>query len=433
MNKKRGNITKILAVILALALTLGLSLGAPLRIAAAEDSQEDAGAPDPVEVVYALALKEIEDFRVNVNEESAKLFVDNEDIIGLISDYADILKEAVSSVRIWSVASDTRDAEALYQELRLTVQSVMNSYGTYVIAASSVIQNLNPDNSYPFGWPIEDDRCYLAEIYEKEKTLAVMACWFNDDGAIQTAVIPMVGDAAFDFEDIYPMAEDWKVRERSWDLLKRLRSAKPEKDLDEYMQMMLKRVAAHAGQDYLTQMNVPDAAMYFASQCKRFAGKPYAVLSWSSSEIGEAIMELLTELSAEESGEELSEDMRQMAEKYLLSIMDGTVLNGMIGAEPLSASSVVSTSYAVSGLEDEDTFRWYYFKNPDGGSLVCAVSAVRNGNDCYDFSAAPVYYSDFTEQVLEMVRNGGDEEISSENTRDAMLLFLVRYAEEIEP
>ena len=85
------------------------------------------------------------------------------------------------------------------------------------------------------------------------------------------------------------------------------------------------------------------------------------------------------------------------------------------------------------GLDEEDCYRWYFFKNTDGSTIVCAVSAILNGNGCYDFNAGPIYFSSITEQILNLVQNGGYEDMPSESNEEAMMLLLIRYAEEIQP
>ena len=433
-------LTAVAAVILSLCLWMEL----PLRTVAANSSseeetderQDNSGAPDPVQIVYAIALEEMSDLRTYVKEDHISYYSASPEVNAAAAAYGESLRLAGSMqfVRIWSISSEEKEAEDLYREVILALNSVRNISSITEIAASTIIQSLNYDNSYPYDWPMNDDPVFLAEIYGLTGLQAVMICYYNTDGAIQTYTLPVFGELSFDFESIYSRYKDWNVRERSLDILEELISALSEKDLDDYMQMMIDRVAAHGSQDYLSQATATEAIAAYAEKCRLFEGKPYAVLSWNSKVFGEALMDYIYAAAAAEDQTEVpEEELLEYTKTYALAVLGGNVLNGYMGAEPIAASSVTASSYSASGLEVEDTVRWYYYKDQDGDTVVCAVSATRNGNGCYDFSAGPVFHSDFTEQVLDLVRNGGYEALLPQSGEGMMLQLIVPYAEEITP
>ena len=432
---------RLMMAVLAVLLAFSLWITLPVQSLAGEDStgetgegKDESGAPDPVQVVYAIGLKEIEDLQENVTEENATLYTDEPGVLALVSEYEEGLADVMPYIRVWSVNAEETSPEDLYRDIIVAVSSVRNTFGVSSVAASAVIMKMNPDNSYPYGWQLEDDPCYFAEIYSGGRQLAVMVCWFNEDGAIQTMTLPMVGEMSCGMKNIFFMADGWEIRDRTFDVLERLISASSEKTLDDYMQIMLDRVAAHGDTEYLSMVGASDALLEYGKQCKRFSRKPYAVLSWKSAEFGEALMDLVSELMPEEDQSDLPDNnIQELSKQYALSLLGGTMLNGMLGSEPLAAGSLTAASYSASGLDEEDCYRWYFFKNTDGSTIVCAVSAVRNGNGCYDFSAGPIYFSSITEQILNLVQNGGYEDMPSESNEEAMMLLLIRYAEEIEP
>ena len=394
---------------------------------AAEDGQ-DSAVPDPAQVVYAIAMKEMKEFREGVTDKTVRLFIDNDEVVTLAADYSSSLEGAELTARIWSVSSMEDSPERIAQLLMIAVNNASGSYGADAVAAATIVRRLNMDNSYPYSWEMEGDRCYFAEISDPERVRAVLVCYFNDDGAIQTSAMPMLGGMTFDFESAYPFMESWKVQEHSVDPLALLVPMNTEKTLDEYMLEMTGRVAAAADPDRLKEMQAPEALLPYCEKCRVFAEEPYAVLGWKSTEIGS----LFLSMAASELGETLSSDLQKVMDQYVLSIVGGTMMNSSLGAEPLAAGSLLSVSYAVSGPEAEDTFRWYYYETEDGAPLVCAVNIVHNGNDCYDLSASPVFDTETAARVLAGVRAGGEGGASEGGDTDVFAQLLINSAEEIE-
>ena len=103
--------------------------------AAAEDKQ-DAAALDPAQVVYAIAMKEMKEFREGVTDKTVRLFIDNDEVVTLAADYSSSLEGAELTARIWSVSSMEDSPERIAQLLMIAVNNASGSYGADAVAAA---------------------------------------------------------------------------------------------------------------------------------------------------------------------------------------------------------------------------------------------------------------------------------------------------------
>ena len=382
----------------------------------AEPKETDrSAAPDPAAAVLAIAEKEFTELIAGITEERVELFVTDPAVLDLTEDRKQRMSAGDREIRLYSVTRSEGfrlSAEELFQGLIAAVTAGNNACGITTVQASSIIQKLNPDNSYCYPGEADENTLYIAELRNDKTVTACMICLFNGHHAIMTNTIPVFT------EDFAPrqlielimcelagekkpavdrlQTEALPLKEDVAAVLARLTPQKAGTEKGEALiEETADKAAEHAGADYLQALQVPEPVIPLCEACSVFGDSPKQTLKWDLSGL-EALN--IGELLYKTAGQTLifsDQELRDM----LLTTLPQLIIGSYSGTTAVAACSVISVATSVSGLKPADTgVYWLFYETDEGEPIVLWISILENGNGCCDVSAVPL----FAEKVISL-------------------------------
>ena len=308
-------------------------------------------------------------------------------------------------------AADLPGKTSLSALLSSLVMSRINTYGVQMIAASSVIPQLNPDNSYPYPWDGADLPFYVAETLIDGQARAITLIGFNEYHAVTASVTPLLSAVDFDLSSFLGQLKDeYSIVGKPVDissvetagvLEKLVPSARSRETAEDLALKLAGIICDKASTDYLSSMNTPEEVIAFCLRCRAFSGTPSRIVRFTDLDFSEEALASLIDTDEDLSAERLDYIRRTVIRQQ------GTILNSMIGSTAIAASSIMTANLAASGLREESTVLWLCYEDEDKDHsfpFVLAVSVIKNANDCYDLTAAPIYGS-LTDYILPYAEN----------------------------
>ncbi len=368
------------------------------RVEQTEETPSLDDAPDPAAVALAIAEKEWEEVYAGIDEESLQMYTGVSEIISHCLTFREDAESDDPEIRLYEVSfrknaafSEAADCFTPLQLFNLSVQQTVNAYGSNIIAAVSVMRNLNADNSYPCAWDLSGSPLYAAEVTVDEKPMAVIGVFFNEYHAIETAAIPLPFALPDDAESYFDYAKSAGVRTDPVDtdalktegVLSELASAGgPSRNADEMASLLAQMVAEKAEEDILVALRTPEVVLPYCTRFQACSEEPDRVIRWDASGPSEELLKEVTGMQDPTDRER--EQLRRM-----LVTQQAMFLNGRVGTTAVAAGSQLATELAVSGLE-EDAMFWLYYEDADE-PCVLVVTMLENGNGCFDLTATPLY------------------------------------------
>ncbi len=424
---------------------------------------EEPIMPDPITVVLAVANKEARELVDGISEEGVKLYVSEAEVLTAAMEFkAQAIPERMETALYEVMTEQKADLEEkreLFRICQMLPTAYLNSYGVVITATSSVIRNMNSDNSYNYPWMSDDLPVYVVVESVDGWACAAVVCFFNEYGALETVTFPLpvsgqfsvarqllyaiidgdLGWSSSEFEEaleaacedgrignellekaesgdeeailmILDILADWRVpklRKVSLDgvktseypdILKSLMPAKTQMSAEAVARKLAGAVAQRANEAYLQKTNTPDEMIDLCLSCAAFDTEPARVIRWDASDFD--VFSLGSEFGLEDGV--LSEDELRM----LLAFQLPALLNGNAGVRELAAYSIMTVNTAVSGLTDGDAVFWLCYEDEGSVPFVCSVSVLKNSNDCYDVSAGPIFAQEFTAFLLARTADG---------------------------
>ena len=427
-----------------------------------EITETPGEAPDPLDVVMCILKREITDLLGAVTEDSLKLYVQDAETIQRAKQYIDGIDMIPGyDIRLYTIRTadavalipGMEPAESAYLQAIMTVNSYNNTMGTAKAAAASVIRNLNRNNSYNYGWSTDRDIVYVAEMLVGGQIRLVTFCRFNENYAVETNTVPVMGDGlelevllyrafaegtieALGLEEQFEKAmEEGKISEELAQKIEEGGAAGAEaleeaislvsgrnivlpklervtdffgvtseldvralpgvsgadKTPEEFALQLAKTVAGRARQDYLQAARIPDSVRDKCLKAAVFAGTPDRIVRIDLSGFR---LDEYPEIKESIPFELTEEEAAVVIAQALTSTM-----NGMNGADTNAGASVLTCTAAVSGLSADNAAWWLCYDTEDG-TLVCAVTLAKNANGCFDWYATPVFSGEPVDGML---------------------------------
>ena len=389
----------------------------------AEDADKSA-ALDPAAAALAIAEKEFGELIAGITEERIAWFSAGPEVMDTALGAKLRMSAGIREIRLYSVTRSEGfrlSGEELFQSLIAAVTAGNNACGITTVQASSIIQKLNPDNSYCFPGDADENTLYLAELRNDKTVTACVICLFNGHHGIMTQTIPvfteefaprqlitlilsgMTGEKKPAVERL--QRETLPLKEKNAGaVLARLTPLKAGTEkVEALIEEMAGKATEHAGADYLQAVYVPESMIPLCEACSVFGNSPKLTMKWDLSGLEtDRIGELLSVTAGEVSGFS-DEALRNMLLTNLPQIINGRFCT----ASEIAAASVISAGTSASGLKSADTGLYWLFYETDGEKTVAlSVSVIENRNGCYDVSAVPIYSEELISLALEREADG---------------------------
>ncbi len=375
-----------------------------------------SAVPDTKETVLAIAAKEWKELTEDIEKDALTMYSNDEEILQISLGYRDTVQTADPVYDLYSFSGDPLPSgNSPLETVAALVQNHINSYGTRWIAASSILRQLNKDNSYPYPWETDGLPTYAVEVSAEGVVRAVILIRFNEYHAVMTDTFPLFGASDFSLAEAVKTADLKKdlsfVHEGTFpsqsyeEVLSLLvPSSSSNADIEDLIGHLAQAIAEKADPDYLKERGIPDDLFNLCLRCAVFAEKPFRVIRWDlSAPSPETLLSLL-------GVEDVSEEEK---ERLLSSIPDQmpAFLNSGVGSSVVSSASIMSQYTAVSFRTDMDELYWYCWEGDDG-LLVLSVRTKTNANGCVDIMATPVYA---VNEVLDLLDAAEDDTLSFED------------------
>ena len=390
-----------------------------------EEVPPSEDAPDPAAAALAIAEKEWEELYSGIDEEGVQLFTNDQEIISHCLSFRENAESDDPQISLYEV-SFRKNAEIMeyadyYSPLQLyalSVQNIVNTYGTHIMAAVSVIRNLNADNSYPWAWDVPDSTLYVAEVTVDGEPRAFIGVFFNEYHAVETAAIPLPFVLPDDYTTFADYAKEAGMKAESVDtdslktkgVLSQLVPFGGSSQTAEEMAVELAHmVAERADKSVLAAFQVPEDIIAYCSRFEVCSDEPDRVIRWDMSGPSEGLIKELA-------GDEDVTDKQLEQFRRMLTTQQAQFLSARVGTAAVAAGAQLTTGLSMSGLE-EDALLWLCYGDDDD-LCVLVVSVTRNGNGCFDLNVAPLYDVNL---VMELLDGADGDELSLDDLVNALM------------
>lgn len=388
----------------------------------AEPKETDrSAAPDPASAALAIADKEFAELIAGITEERIKVFSDDP----AVREAAVSIKQSMSAgdrkIRLYSVTLDEDfpwSAEEFSMYFALAVSASNNVSGMTESAAVSIVQKLDPDNSYCYPGDADGNTLYLAELQNDGIVTAFMICFLNEKHAIVTNTMPVLAED-FAPRQMISLAMTGLI-DKDLPALKRLRNEKlPLKEdtapvlerltpseagsvkADALITELAGKAAEHAEPSYLAKINAPEGVKPLCQTCSVFRDPPKLTLKWDLSGLSKEEIGKLLLGAAEETAGFSEQELRNMLLTGIPQFLNSSFGWGNV------AGSLISVGTSASGLKPADAgVYWLFYETDEEETVVLSISIIENGNDCCDISAVPILYDEAISLGLEYAEDG---------------------------
>ena len=372
---------------------------------------------DPVSFAYSVALREFKEMIDVITPDHIRIFTSDEDINELALFYKNDM-EAITSFKTKIFICEPNPIEYAYRtciELGNALMNAMAPYGSTCISAVSVISSMNQNNSYWCGnAEALKNKVYLVQFSSEGKTRAIVICYFNYHGCLETVTVPIFDNVSFNLKKAlagYKLdsVKSPKINDEQVDALifASLDNVKKE---TEHIQEIINELLGYMsirGKDlnlYISQASdIPREVSPLCQKCAFLSKEPILVLKWDLERIDTSSL--------------VSSDFSLMS---VAEVAANSINHTNESISGLIAQSVMRMLIAAP-VDIKDSVYWIYCasdENADDG-CVCAITFLTNENGICDVTAEPIYNNEII--ALAAQAAGGNKSVLSETNGLAWL------------
>ncbi len=343
---------------------------------------------DSAVVTYTVALRETNEMLDAITVENMTRFGLNESVQVLLNNYKNQFGDTeASKVTVYKLKIDGSLSDDVITEINNALFNALASYGSVSVAACSSGSTINLNNSYAYSG--NEKAVYVVEISGAEKTSAVCICFFNGEGAISAATVPIFSDVSINLKralseyKLSKASTPKLTKSQAEEILSVLANTQYQSTLtvNELIHRLVSSMAAD-GNDMWKWSNgsvaIPPECKDLCQKCALLNNNPQLCVKWDLQAV---------DMKAFLDSTEYSDD------KFTNYHMFATHINYNFSTETeIVAQSTMRINFATPSLDAKDSVYWIYCvsKDEDEG-CICAVTILKNKNNCYEVTAVPIY------------------------------------------
>ena len=343
---------------------------------------------DPAVVTYAVDLRETNEMLDAITVENMTRFGLNDSVQVLLNNYKNQFGDTeASKATVYKLKVDGYLSDDVITEINNALINAVAAYRSVSVAACSSGSTINLNNSYAYSG--NKKAVYVVEISGAEKTSAVCICFFNGEGAISAATVPIFSDVSINLKRALSEYKLSKVstpkltKSQAEEILSVLANTQYQSTLtvNELINRLVSSMAAD-GNDMWKWSNglvaIPPECKDLCQKCALLNNNPQLCVKWDLQALD---MKAVLDATA------YSDD--NFANYYMFA----TNMNYNFSTQAeIIAQSTMRITFATPSLNAKDSVYWIYCVSEDEDEgCVCAVTILKNKNNCYEVTAVPIY------------------------------------------